>query len=182
VMRDGVMQQADTPQNLYRNPTNLFVAAFIGSPSMNLVEAEIEDGIASFGGLRIALDGEPPVTGKVILGIRPQSFEDAAFADPSLPTMDVEATVVEELGSESHVIFAIDAPPVDVESVLAASDEGERAMLIADDRRSLFTAEVSEASKVRPGQRIRLALDPSRFHYFDIQSGTALAAESLAAA
>src|SRR5262249_13528137 len=182
VMRDGVLQQADTPQNLYRNPTNLFVAAFIGSPSMNLVEAEIEDGFASFGGLRIPLDGEPLVNGTVILGIRPQSFEDAAFADPSLPTMEVEATVVEELGSESHVIFPIAAPPVDVESVLAASDEGERAMLIADDDRSLFTAEVSEASKVRPGQRIRLALDPSRFHYFDIENGTALAGERLAAA
>jgi multiple sugar transport system ATP-binding protein len=182
VMRDGVLQQADTPQNLYRNPTNLFVAAFIGSPSMNLVEAVIDDGFASFGGLRIPLHGEPPVTGTVILGIRPQSFEDAALADPSLPTMEVEATVVEDLGSESHVIFPIDAPPVDVESVLAASDEGERAMLIADDRRSLFTAEVSEASKVRAGQRIQLALDPSRFHYFDVESGAALAGEHLAAA
>jgi multiple sugar transport system ATP-binding protein len=181
VMRDGILQQADTPQNLYRNPTNLFVAAFIGSPSMNLVEANIEDGVASFGGLRIPLRGEPPATGMVILGIRPQSFEDAAFADPLLPTMEVEATVVEDLGSESHVIFAIDAAPVDVESVLAASDEGERAMLIADDRRSLFTAEVSEASKVRPGQRIRLALDPSRFHYFDVESGAALVGERLAA-
>jgi multiple sugar transport system ATP-binding protein len=181
VMRDGILQQADTPQNLYRNPTNLFVAAFIGSPSMNLVEASIEDGVASFGGLRIPLRGEPPATGKMILGIRPQSFEDAAFADPLLPTLEVEATVVEDLGSESHVIFAIDAPAVDVESVLAASDEGERAMLIADDRRSLFTAEVSEASKVRAGQRIRLALDPSRFHYFDIESGAALVGERLAA-
>jgi multiple sugar transport system ATP-binding protein len=181
VMRDGVLQQADTPQNLYRSPTNLFVAAFIGSPSMNVVEADIENGFAGFAGLKIPLRGEPPATGKVILGIRPQSFEDAAFADPSLPTIEVEATVVEELGSESHVIFPIDAPAVDVESVLAASDEGERAMLIADDRRSLFTAEVSEASKVRPGQRIRLALDPSRFHYFDLESGAALAGERLAA-
>jgi multiple sugar transport system ATP-binding protein len=181
VMRDGVLQQADTPQNLYRSPTNLFVAAFIGSPSMNLVEANIEDGFASFAGLRIPLRGEPLVTGKVILGIRPQSFEDAAFADPSLPTIEVDATVVEELGSESHVIFPIDAPPVDVESVLAASDEGERAMLIADDRRSLFTAAVSEASKVRAGQRILLALDPSRFHYFDLETGAALAGGRLAA-
>jgi multiple sugar transport system ATP-binding protein len=180
VMRDGILQQADTPQNLYRSPTNLFVAAFMGSPSMNLVEAEIQDGFASFGGVRIPLHGEPPATGTVILGLRPQSFEDAALADPSLPTIEVEATVVEELGSESHVIFPIDAPPVDVESVLAASDEGERAMLIADDRRSLFTAEVSESSTVRAGQRLRLALDPSRFHYFDVESGAALAGERLA--
>src|SRR4051812_888508 len=145
VLRDGHLQQVDTPQNLYRNPTNLFVAAFIGSPSMNLVEATIADGHAEFGGFRIPLGGEHP-TGTVILGIRPQDFEDAAFADPSLPTIEVETTVIEELGSESHVIFAIDAPPVDAEAVRAASDEGEQAILIADDRRSLFTAAVDEAS------------------------------------
>ena len=117
----------------------------------------------------------------MILGIRPQYFEDVAFADSSLPTIDVEAAVVEELCSESHVIFAIDAPPVDAESVRAASDEGERAMLIADDRRSLFTAEVSEASKVRPGDRVRLAVDSSMFHYFDVETGAAHAGRQLAA-
>ena len=182
VMRDGFLQQADTPQNIYRNPANLFVAAFMGSPSMNLVEATIEDGRASFGGFQIPLRGEHPASGRVILGIRPQYFEDSAFADSSLPTIDVEATVVEELGSESHVIFAIDEPPVDAESVRAASEEGDRAMLIADDRRSLFTAEVSEASKVRPGDRVRLAVNSSMFHYFDIETGAALTGRQLAAA
>ena len=62
VMRDGYLQQVDTPQNLYRNPANLFVAAFIGSPSMNLVEAVVEDGRASFGGFEIPLRGEAPAT------------------------------------------------------------------------------------------------------------------------
>jgi multiple sugar transport system ATP-binding protein len=175
VMRDGYLQQADTPQTLYRSPANLFVAAFIGSPSMNLVEATIEDGHAQFGGMRIALRGEYPAEGRAILGIRPQDFEDATFADPSLPTLEVEAAVVEELGSESHVIFAIDAPQVDVESVRAATDEGEQAMLIADDRRALFTATVTEASQPRPGATIRLAVDPARFHYFDVESGATLA-------
>ena len=118
----------------------------------------------------------------MILGIRPQDFEDAAFADPSLPTIEVEAAVVEDLGSASHVIFAIDAPPVDVESVRAATDEGERAMLIADDRRALFTAEVAEASKVRAGAAIRLAVDPTRFHYFDPESGATLTGRQLATA
>jgi multiple sugar transport system ATP-binding protein len=182
VLRDGDLQQVDTPQNLYRNPGNLFVAAFIGSPSMNLVEATIEDGRASFGGFDIPLRGEHPPTGSVVLGIRPQDFEDAAFADPSLPTIEVEATVVEELGSESHVIFAVDAPPVDVESVRAATDEGDRAVLIADDRRSLFTAEVVEASTARPGARVRLAVNPARFHYFDPASGATLAGTGLAPA
>jgi multiple sugar transport system ATP-binding protein len=181
VLRDGYLQQVDTPQNLYRNPVNLFVAAFIGSPSMNLVEATIADGHAEFGGFRIPLRGEAP-QGTVILGIRPQDFEDAASADASLPTIDVEATVVEELGSESHVIFAIDAPPVDAESVRAASDEGEQAMLIADDRRSLFTAAVNESSRARAGERLRLAVDSSRFHFFDRETGANLAARALATA
>jgi multiple sugar transport system ATP-binding protein len=175
VMRDGYLQQADTPQTLYRSPANLFVAAFIGSPSMNLVEATIEDGQAHFAGMQIRLRGEHPAEGRVILGIRPQDFEDAAFADPSFPTLEVEAAVVEELGSESHVIFAIDAPQVDVESVRAATDEGEQAMLIADDRRALFTATVTEASQPRPGATIRLAVDPARFHFFDVESGATLA-------
>jgi multiple sugar transport system ATP-binding protein len=182
VMRDGHLQQVDTPQNLYRNPANLFVAAFIGSPSMNLVEATIEDGEVVFGGIRLPLGGERPPSDTVILGIRPQDLEDAALADPSLPTIEVEAAVVEDLGSESHVIFAIDAPPVDVEAVRAVSDEGERAMLIADDRRALFTAEVAEASRARAGASITLAVDPSRFHYFDPESGATLTGRQLATA
>jgi multiple sugar transport system ATP-binding protein len=182
VMRDGILQQADTPQRLYHRPANLFVAAFMGSPSMNLVEATIEDGHAIFAGYRIALDADRrPDDGTVILGIRPQDFEDAAFADPSLPAIEVEAAVVEELGSQSHVIFAIDAPSVDVEAVRAA-DDGEEALLIADDRRAMFTAEVAEESAVRPGKTVRLALNPSRFHFFDPESGHALAREPLAGA
>jgi multiple sugar transport system ATP-binding protein len=149
---------------------------------MNLVEATIEDGHVLFGGMRIPLRGGQPPSGSFILGIRPQDFEDAALADASLPTIEVEAAVVEDLGSESHVIFAIDAPPVDVESVRAVSDEGDRAMLIADDRRALFTAEVAEASRARPGEAIRLAVDPSRFHYFDPASGATLTGRQLATA
>ena len=182
VLRDGHLQQVDSPQNLYRSPTNLFVAAFIGSPSMNLVEATIGDGRAAFGGFDIPLRGEHPQAGTVILGIRPQDFEDAAFADPSLPTIEVEATVVEELGSESHVIFTVDAPPVDAEPVRAATDEGDRAVLLADDRRSLFTAEVAEQSAARAGARVRLAVNPARFHYFDPASGETLAGKQLTAA
>ena len=63
VMRDGLVQQADTPQSIYRNPANLFVAAFMGSPSMNLVEATIDDGRVSFGGFQIPLRGEHPASG-----------------------------------------------------------------------------------------------------------------------
>jgi multiple sugar transport system ATP-binding protein len=182
VMRDGYVQQVDTPQRLYRRPANLFVAAFIGSPSMNLVEATIEDGKVSFAGFEIPLPGGDHPRGEVILGIRPQDFDDAAFADPSLPRIEADVLVVEELGSESHVIFAIDAAPVDADSVRAATDEGDQAILVADDRRSRFTAGVDERSDVRPGMRIKLALDPSRFHFFDVESGATLGDRRLAAA
>jgi multiple sugar transport system ATP-binding protein len=171
VMRDGTIQQVDTPQTLYREPVNLFVAAFIGSPSMNLVEAELSDGAVEFAGLRLPLsDDRRPVgrtSGKVILGIRPQDFADARTADPGLATIEVDAAVVEELGSATHVLFTIDAPPVDVDSVRAASDDGERASLLATDRRALFTAEVAEGTPVRPGERLTLAIDPARLHFFD---------------
>jgi multiple sugar transport system ATP-binding protein len=172
VMRDGELQQVDTPQNLYHHPDNLFVAAFIGSPSMNLVEATIEDGHASFAGFRIPLRRpEPPPSGTVILGIRPQDFEDAAFADPSLPTIDAEVAVVEELGSESHVLFAIEAAPVNVEAVRAASEEADEAMIVTDDSHALFTAVVAGESQARTGAKIKLAVDSKRFHYFDPATG-----------
>ncbi len=185
VMRDGTVQQVDTPQTLYREPTNLFVAAFIGSPSMNLVEAELGDGVVTFAGFSIPLAAERRPddldSGRVILGIRPQDFADARTTDGRRPVIDVEAAVVEELGSATHVLFTIEAPPVDAESVRAASDENERASLLALDRRALFTAEVEEGTPVRPGERLRLAVDPTRLHFFDPETGASLRAGSAAA-
>jgi multiple sugar transport system ATP-binding protein len=163
---------------------NLFVAAFIGSPSMNLVEAELAEDAVEFAGFRLPLsrDRRPAArsSGTVILGIRPQDFADARTADPALAAIEVEAAVVEELGSATHVLFTIDAPPVDVDAVRAASDEGERASLLAGDRRALFTAEVAEGTPVRPGQRMRLALDPSRLHFFDPETSETLRAGAVA--
>jgi len=171
VMRDGTVQQVDTPQTLYREPANLFVAAFIGSPAMNLVDADVDGDSVEFAGFRIPLDPENRPdgvsSGRLILGIRPQDLGEPGPGRESLPTIEVEATVVEELGSATHVLFTIEAPPVDVESVRAASDDNERASLIATDRRALFTAEVSEDTIVRPGERLTLAVDPSRLHFFD---------------
>jgi multiple sugar transport system ATP-binding protein len=185
VMRDGTVQQVDTPQALYREPANLFVAAFIGSPSMNLVEAEVSEDAVQFAGFRIPLTpGRRPVgvsSGTVILGIRPQDFEDARAADGARPTIEVAVAVVEELGSATHVLFTIDAPPVDVDAVRAASDDRERATLIATDRRALFTAEVAEGTPVRPGERLRLALDASRLHFFDPETSESLRRGAVAA-
>jgi multiple sugar transport system ATP-binding protein len=174
VMRDGVIQQADSPQALYRRPDNLFVAAFIGSPAMNLVEATVSGDKVEFAGSELPLDAgrRPARAGRVILGIRPESFEDASFADPSLPALEVGVVVLEELGSDSHVIFPIDAPRVEAEELRAAVDHEDEA-LIADDR-ALWNARIQSKTEARVGTRIKLAVDTSQLYFFDPDSGASL--------
>jgi multiple sugar transport system ATP-binding protein len=175
VMRDGRIQQVDSPQQLYSEPANLFVAAFIGSPAMNLVEATVADGTVGFAGFQLALaPGRRPVRdGKVILGIRPESFEDSAFAEPALPQIEVEVSVLEELGADAHVIFPIDAPRVRAEDLEATVDEPLEG-LMADDQRALFNARVDPRTAAGIGRPIRLAVDPAQFHFFDAETGATL--------
>jgi len=180
VLRDGVLQQVDTPQTLYRHPANLFVAAFIGSPPMNLVEAEVHDGRVWFAGFDVPIDDRPlrAYEGRsVILGIRPSDIEDhALWRGDELPTIDVVVDVMEELGSEVNVIFKVDAPPVATEELRAAADEeGEEILLMAEEApTAVFCARVDARTTSAPGQRITLTLDPSQFHYFDPESGLAI--------
>ena len=141
VLKDGILQQVDTPQNLYNHPANLFVAAFIGSPPMNLVEADVAEGTASFAGYTLPLPADAGLEDyrgrHVILGIRPSDMEDTeVWHNEKLPTIEVTAEVTEELGSEVNVIFPIDAPPVLTEDTIAASsDEGERDLPSSSRRR-----------------------------------------------
>ncbi len=182
VLRDGAIQQVDSPQALYGRPGNLFVAAFIGSPAMNLVEATVSGDRVRFAGLELPLHPgcRPPNDGSVILGIRPEAFEDAALADPGLPAVEVDAVVLEELGSDSHVIFPIDAPPVEAEDLRAAADQEDESLL-ADDR-AIWNARVAARTEARPGARIRLAVDPAQLYFFDPDTGTSLTAGARAAA
>jgi multiple sugar transport system ATP-binding protein len=175
VMRSGQIQQVDTPQALYDRPANLFVAAFMGSPSMNLVAAEVDGDTVSFAGFRLPLDPKrrPGRDGALILGVRPQDFEDVAFAEAGLPEIEVTAAVLELLGSEVHVIFPVDSPPVQTEHVMAAHEEEDEGRLIADAG-SLFTARVDPRTRARQGERVRLTVDPSRFHFFDPETGLSL--------
>jgi len=188
VMRDGVLQQVDTPQNLYGNPANLFVAAFIGSPPMNLVEAKVTDGRVAFAGFDVPLpDGRDlgDLAGKtLILGIRPSDMEDAAeWSNPDLPTIEVTADVTEELGSEVNVLFTVDAPPVGVEEVMEAADEPvEEAVFLLEENRAVFCARVDARTRARPGARVRLSVDPRRFHFFDPETGLAIGASRPATA
>jgi multiple sugar transport system ATP-binding protein len=175
VMREGRIQQIDTPQALYREPVNVYVAAFIGSPAMNLVEATIAGDVVEFGGYRIPFAG-PPAQGKVVLGIRPEAFDDAALADPGLPTLDIEVAVLEDLGADTHVIFTVDAPRVETEELRQTAEED--ALLAGDG--SVFNARVGAGSAARVGAPLRLAVDPRRFHFFDPESGARFGAATLA--
>jgi multiple sugar transport system ATP-binding protein len=190
VLKDGVLQQVDTPQNLYNHPENLFVAAFMGSPPMNLVEAKVTGSSVSFGQMSLPAGAGAPLgdyDGRtVILGIRPSDMEDrAVWRSEDLPTIDVVAEVTEELGSEVNIIFPVDAPPVETEdTIAAASDEGDHdnIPLIADEKDRLrFCARVDARTACKPGDTVTLSLNPDRFHYFDPASGRAILAQERAA-
>jgi multiple sugar transport system ATP-binding protein len=183
VLKDGILQQVDSPQNLYMHPANLFVGAFIGSPPMNLVEAQVSQGRVSFAGYDIALPPGydlPAYQGRtVILGIRPSDMQDVAvWKNDQLSTIDVVAEVTEELGSEVNVIFTVDAPPVLTEDTIkAASDEGEadNMSLLADEKQlARFCARVDARSSAAPGQPVTLSIDAARFHYFDPATGASI--------
>jgi multiple sugar transport system ATP-binding protein len=178
VMRDGRIQQVDIPQRLYDEPTNLFVGAFVGSPAMNLVETSLGGDGVTLAGVSIPLDRERMPSfaraGRAILGIRPEAFEDAAFAPSGLPQIDVRVQVVEELGSDAYVFFEVDAPPVVVEEALP--DEGqESTSFFADEHsRAFFAARVDPRTNAKVGEQIRLAIDPSRLYFFSPETGESL--------
>ncbi|MCY3663915.1 MAG: sn-glycerol-3-phosphate ABC transporter ATP-binding protein UgpC [bacterium] len=181
VLRDGVLQQCDTPQQLFSNPVNLFVGAFIGSPSMNFVEAAVAGGSVVFPGLGMPLPEHSPLAGQersVLVGIRPTDFAHSDDAAADLPRMQVVPSVVEELGAETYVVFTIDAPRVDTEATRAAA-EAERTdevTLLADEEGAVFTARVDPRRAPRVGEPLELAVDSERVHFFDPDTGDAIRA------
>src|SRR5260370_40364073 len=187
VMRDGKIQQVDTPQALFNSPVNLFVAGFMGSPAMNFVTAELlrDNGPAvAFAGYRLPIppdlvQARPGLDGyfgrELILGIRPSDFEDASLADPLWPRMSTRAQVTEALGTEMHVLFRIDAPPVEHSALdqAAAADDGDAALPLAEGK-SLWTARVAARSTIAAGQPAELAVPPSNLQFFDPVTGLSI--------
>jgi multiple sugar transport system ATP-binding protein len=190
VMKDGRLQQADAPQTLFDEPRNLFVAGFIGSPAMNLVDAELvrDDGPAVvFGSVRLPVPAEAISRRrgledyfgkKLIIGIRPSNFEDAGvLRDSRLPTMTVTASITEELGSEVNVIFEIDAPAVthaDTQALAKDVGEEEESPVAVAASHQLWTARVDPHTRARPGSEVTLAVDTSAMHFFDPDTGLAV--------
>ena len=190
VLRDGMLQQVDTPQNLFDHPVNLFVGGFIGSPAMNIVIATLtsgDDGAAvTFAGHRLAIPetvmrtspGLAAYAGReLILGIRPSDFEDSRLTEDSWPRLTAATHVTEALGSEINVIFAIDAPPVEHPDLAdLATDQDEAGSIPLHAGKSLWTARVNARSQVRAGDRIELGVDTRNLHFFDPETGLAIGA------
>jgi multiple sugar transport system ATP-binding protein len=181
VLRGGVLQQCDTPETLFRKPVNLFVAAFIGSPAMNLVDATVQEGEVRFADWRLPLPERSPLraASTFVLGIRPHDLELAtAASDQRLPRVRVKVDVVERLGTETHLVFSVDAPRVSADELRDAvdADAGDD-VLLADDDRATFTAVVDAHHPVAAGETVELVAEPERLYGFDPSSGRALGVE-----
>jgi multiple sugar transport system ATP-binding protein len=165
VMRGGVLQQCDTPETLFDHPANLFVAAFIGSPAMNLVEAHGENGEAVFGTCRVP----SAHTGRFVLGIRPHDLKIGS----GIPAV---VQVVERLGTETHIVAGIDAPRLRTAALADAIDASaaDDDILLAEDDRASFTVVTDARAPIAVGDRIELSVDPNRLHGFHAETGEAL--------
>ncbi len=188
VMRQGLLQQVDVPQSLYDRPVNLFVAEFIGSPAMNLLEANLvrADGAvyAEFGPHRLRtperLLAERPALARyegrrVVLGIRPEDMEDASLLREARPhqTLSVTADIRENMGSEVFVHFSVDAAPVRATEVVEALEHEELQAIAERARREgvPFIARVERLTRVREGEPLELVVDVEHLHFFDPETG-----------
>ena len=198
VMRNGLLQQVDTPQMLYERPRNLFVAEFIGSPAMNLVVAELarEDGAlwARFGEHRLRLaegtlernPGLERFEGRSLaLGIRPEDMEDASLVSDGASgrRLSVVCDIREDMGSEVYVHFNIAAQPVATKEVLEANvvdaTEDAEARLAAEQARgsgARFVARLDRTTSAKEQEKLELAVDVERLHFFDAETGLAVRA------
>jgi multiple sugar transport system ATP-binding protein len=190
VMNAGHLQQVDTPQVLYDHPVNEFVAGFIGSPAINLVEAQLAKSNGhlevTLGADKLSVDDQIArnrsgladyVGREVILGIRPEDFEDASIA-PDAPAdrrIKVKADLTEPLGSEVLIHFSTEATAV--VSSAAAADVGEDAEVRLGEDEDVSTrliARVSPKTRVALGQEVELAVDTSRLYFFDPETRAAI--------
>ena len=179
VMKDGVLQQIDSPSSLYDSPNNLFVAGFIGAPAMNLREAKLDNAAGEWslkvGGIKIPLargilEKKRSLAGyegkNIVVGIRPEAMDDPnVTGTKELPVFSAVTELTEALGSDLLVHFPMDAKAVDAGDPDALKDLDENPLMIA---------RVDPRSKAKPGEKIEISIDTERIHFFDNETRLAI--------
>jgi multiple sugar transport system ATP-binding protein len=173
VMRAGELQQVGTPKELYENPVNLFVAGFIGSPSMNFMAGELKDGKVSLPLGDVPVPSGISHTGKVVAGLRPEDFEDAALSsDKQGITFKTKIDLLESMGSEFYAYFEVESEQVASEQLddLAADAGAED---LSSDANQVV-ARLDADSGVKQGEESELFFESDKLHLFDPESGASL--------
>ena len=184
VIRKGLLQQIDTPRNLYLYPKNIFVAGFIGSPSMNFVYANVKltsNGTVFTFGEDSILSKDVPESIKqfeneeIILGIRPEAFEDSLFADKKDFTeeLNIKVSLLEQLGSDTYIHFYKNIKPVQTEAIEEIlADEGEDISVLGNQTK--FIARINPDTDISEGENINLRLNVTKLHYFNPETGLSI--------
>ena len=173
VMRKGVLQQVAAPHELYRQPANIFVAGFIGSPAMNLLQGSIDGRAIIVGGWTVGASTR--LGGRVAVGVRPEDIQLGGSEG-----MRARVVHVEDLGAEVIAHLESDAEPVatdEVREIVADSDDVSLQHLAAESQRgrARIVARLSSATRIGVGEDVRVTFDAAKLHLFDLQTGLALA-------
>ncbi|MGH3715379.1 MAG: ABC transporter ATP-binding protein [Micromonosporaceae bacterium] len=196
VMKKGLLQQVAAPQELYDHPANLFVAGFIGSPAMNLVQGVFTE--ADGGGLTLDIGSQQVAVSPrlleirpalrsylgrpVAVGVRPEDMEDAALAGGDGAVLRSSADLVEALGSDLLVHYGLDAQPVVTEDTKELARDVGADEVLAPTAETVMVARFNPRSAVRVGQPVTVAVDTERLHVFDLATGESLWGDSAVAA
>ena len=184
VIRKGILQQINTPREIYLYPKNIFVAGFIGSPSMNFVYATVSSSskgiVLKFGEDEILSKDAPESLNdyegqQIVLGIRPEAFEDSVYANKEefSEEINIEVSLLEQLGSDTYIHFYKDINPVQTEAIEEIlADEGEDISVLGTETK--FIARINPNATIKEGQSVNLAIDPTKLHYFNPETGLSI--------
>ena len=184
VIRKGILQQIDTPREIYLYPKNIFVAGFIGSPSMNFVYATVKisskGASLTFGEDQIFVK-DPPESLKdyegkeIVLGVRPEAFEDSVYANKKefSEEININVSLLEQLGSDTYIHFYKDINPVQTEAIEEIlADEGEDISVLGTQTK--FIARINPNATIEEGKNITLSINPSKLHFFNPETGLSI--------
>jgi multiple sugar transport system ATP-binding protein len=181
VMRGGVIQQVGAPQELYEHPMNLFVAGFIGSPSMNFMPADVDGSEVKLPMVQAELSEavrSRVENSSLVAGIRPEHFEDAALVGEEKrgrgATFRATIEVLESMGSELYAHFSVGAEGVESEELRELAEDSGSAEVPGEGEESRVVARLDAASKASTGEEIELWLDTAKLHFFDSANGRSL--------